>query len=235
MCAVVVLAEDDPRQSEFVRRYLERDGHTVLLAATGPDAITAARAYQPELVILDVMMPGLDGLQVCEMLRRESDVAILMLTARSTEDDLLRGLELGADDYMTKPFSPRELAARVRTLLRRGARPVAPPDDPCLRVGALALDPGRYEVRVDERLVECTSAEFRLLEAFVSNPGLVLTRWQLLQLMNSDPAMTERTIDFHVKNLRRKIEPDPRRPRRLVTVYGMGYKLVDDTRHDRAP
>jgi len=232
MPSVVVLAEDDERQSEFVRRYLERDEHTVRLARTGPDAVAAVRRHHPDLLILDVMMPGLDGLQVCELLRRESDLAILMLTARSTEEDLLAGLECGADDYLTKPFSPRELAARVRALLRRGAHPAAAPPDPCLRAGDVVLDPGRHELWVRGRPVECTPAEFRLLEAFATNPGQALTRWQLLQLMNGfDTEMTERTIDFHVKNLRRKVEVQPRRPRCLVTVYGVGYKLTADPGH----
>lgn len=228
MCANVVLAEDDSLQSEFVRRYLERENHSVAVVANGHDAIAHVRAHAPDLLILDVMMPGLDGLEVCRILRRESEVAILMLTARSTEDDLLLGLDLGADDYMTKPFSPRELMARVRTLLRRKGGPAIEDPDERLCVGSLTVDSRRHEVTLDGEPVECTPAEFRLLEAFASNPGQVLTRAQLLQQMHGfDQYMTERTVDFHVKNLRRKLEPQPKRPVRLVTVYGIGYKLTD--------
>jgi DNA-binding response OmpR family regulator len=169
------------------------------------------------------MMPKLDGLEVCRALRRESDVLVLMLTARSTEDDLLKGLELGADDYLTKPYSPRELTARVRTLLRR-----RPPEDDVLRVGDLVLDRGRRQVRIGDRSVDCTPGEFDLLRALAIRPGLVLSRQQLLDHTTGvERGATERTIDVHVRNLRKKIEADPGRPVRLLTVFGVGYKLGD--------
>jgi len=236
MCANVLIAEDDPLQSGFVRRYLEHEDHTVAIVTTGHDAIAHVRAHAPDLLILDVMMPGLDGLEVCRILRRESNLTILMLTARSTEDDLLMGFDLGADDYMTKPFSPRELMARVRTLLRRNGSSTVADADERLHVGPLTIDPLRHEVTLDGVPVECTAAEFRLLDVFASNAGQVLTRAQLLGRMHGlDQFMTERTIDFHVKNLRKKLEPQPRRPVRLVTVYGVGYKLTDAPGATRAP
>lgn len=185
--------------------------------------------------MLDVMMPRVDGLDVCRILRKESDMPVLMLTARSTEDDLLLGLDLGADDYMTKPFSPRELVARVRTLLRRTKTTSASPPDPRLRVGAVTVDPVRHTVTSDGNPIECTAGEFRLLEAFAREPERVFSRAQLLeQLHGFDRYMTERTIDVHVLNLRKKLEPRPRKPERLVTVYGVGYKLVGNAGSDDA-
>ncbi|GIF70335.1 DNA-binding response regulator [Asanoa ishikariensis] len=225
MRAHVVVAEDDEKQAELARRYLERDGHTVVVVPDGRAALEQIRRHPPALVVLDVMMPGVDGLDVCRILRQESDVPVLMLTARSTEDDLLLGLDLGADDYMTKPYSPRELVARVRTLLRRGQRTAA---DPVHRVGGLGVDPVRHEVTCDGRTVDCTPGEFALLEAMAAQPGRVFTRDQLLtRLHGFDRYITNRTVDVHVMNLRKKIEPNPRKPSRLVTVYGVGYKLVD--------
>jgi DNA-binding response OmpR family regulator len=229
MCANVLVAEDDAKQVELLRRYLQREGHTVLVVHDGRAAIDEARAHRPDLVLLDVMMPGVDGLEVCRVLRAESEVAVMMLTARSTEDDLLLGLDLGADDYVTKPYSPRELMARVRTLLRRAQRGCG---EQVYRVGGITVDPERHTVLADGREVECTPAEFRILEALAARPARVFTRAQLLEhLYGFDRFITERTVDVHVKNLRKKIEPQPRRPVRLRTVYGVGYKLVDD----RAP
>jgi DNA-binding response OmpR family regulator len=226
MCAYVLVAEDDPKQAELARRYLEHEGHAVLVVADGRAALDEIRSNPPDLMVLDLMMPRVDGLDVCRILRRESDLPVLMLTARSTEDDLLLGLDLGADDYMTKPYSPRELAARVRTLLRR-TRPAAA-EDHVLRVGALQVDPVRHEVSVDGRPVTCTPGEFHLLEALAAEPGRVFSRDQLLRHLHGfDSYLTARTVDVHVMNLRRKIEPDPRNPVRLVTVYGIGYKLND--------
>ncbi|TDD90451.1 response regulator transcription factor [Actinomadura darangshiensis] len=227
MCANVLVAEDDTKQAELLRRYLQREGHSVVVVHDGRAAIDEARACRPDLVLLDVMMPGVDGLDVCRGLRAESDVPVLMLTARSTEDDLLLGLDLGADDYVTKPYSPRELMARVRTLLRRAGN-----GERVYRVGGITVDPERHTVLADGREVECTPAEFRILEALAARPERVLTRAQLLEHLHGfDRFITERTVDVHVKNLRKKIEPQPRRPVRLCTVYGVGYKLVGD----RAP
>jgi len=225
MCAHIVLAEDDEKQAEIVRRYLEHERHSVVVVHDGRAAIDEVRGTRPDLLVLDVMMPKVDGLDVCRILRAESDVLVLMLTARSTEDDLLLGLDLGADDYLTKPFSPRELMARVRTLLRRAR--VAAPEDSALRVGPLVVDPLRHEVTREGVAVECTPGEFRLLEALAAQPERVFTREQLLEHMHGfDRYITGRTIDVHVMNLRKKIEPDPRKPAHLVTVYGVGYKLT---------
>ncbi|GGK85531.1 DNA-binding response regulator [Sphaerisporangium melleum] len=224
-----MVAEDDVKQAELVRRYLEHEGHQVVAVHDGRAALDTVRRRSPDLLVLDVMMPKVDGLDVCRILRAESDVPVLMLTARSTEDDLLLGLDLGADDYVTKPYSPRELMARVRTLLRR-ARPAAggaSAADAVLRAGAVTVDPARHEVRVDGRPVECTPGEFQVLELLASQPERVFTREQILgHLHGFDRYITSRTVDVHVMNLRRKIEPDPRRPARLVTVYGVGYKLT---------
>jgi DNA-binding response OmpR family regulator len=226
----VLVAEDNAMQAEVIRRYLEQDGHTTTVVRDGRAALEAIRRERPDLVVLDVMMPHTDGLEVCRVLRRESDVPVLMLTARSTEDDLLVGLETGADDYLTKPYSPRELVARVRTLLRRAGRP-APAEERAaersvLRAGGLAVDVERREVRVDGRAVECTPGEFEILAAMVARPGSVFTRQQLLVRTSViDRATTERTVDVHVRNLRKKIEADPARPEYLRTVFGVGYKI----------
>ncbi|ONI81027.1 DNA-binding response regulator [Actinosynnema sp. ALI-1.44] len=227
MCAHVVLAEDDHKQAELVRRYLEREHHTVTVVHDGRCALDEVREQRPDLLVLDVMLPGVDGLDVCRILRRESDVPVLMLTARSTEDDLLLGLDLGADDYVTKPFSPRELMARVRTLLRRTA-PKRAEEDRVLRVGALVVDPDRHELVSDGAVIPCTPGEFRLMATLAAQPERVFTRAQLLEHLHGfDKFITTRTIDVHVMNLRKKIEPNPRRPTRLMTVYGVGYKLTD--------
>ncbi|MEU0564027.1 response regulator transcription factor [Nonomuraea sp. NPDC005983] len=226
MCAYVLVAEDDPKQAELLRRYLEREGHEVLVVHDGRSAIDEARRVDPDLVVLDVMMPKVDGLDVCRVLRAESDLPILMLTARSTEDDLLLGLDLGADDYVAKPYSPRELMARVRTLLRRTGKS-QDADRQLFQAGDLVVDPVRHTVTAADRLVECTLAEFRIIETLAAEPERVFTRKQLLERIHGfDRFITERTVDVHVMNLRKKIEPDPRRPVRLLTVYGVGYKLT---------
>ncbi|MEV2252179.1 response regulator transcription factor [Streptomyces sp. NPDC050147] len=241
MCAFVLVAEDDEKQAELVRRYLEREGHTVAVVHDGRAAIDEVRRRPPDLLVLDVMMPRVDGLGVTRVLRGGSwngvgavgGIPILMLTARSTEDDLLLGLDLGADDYLTKPYSPRELMARVRTLLRRSQgthHPVVEGGEAAprvLRVGGLTVDPVRHEVTVDGRLVECTPGEFELLAALAAEPERAFTRPQLLdRIHGSSGYISVRTVDVHVLNLRKKIEVDPRRPRHLVTVFGVGYKLT---------
>jgi DNA-binding response OmpR family regulator len=230
MCAHIVLAEDDEKQAELIRRYLERERHTVVVVGDGRAAIDTVRERQPDLVVLDVMMPIVDGLDVIRVLRGESAVLVLMLTARSTEDDLLLGLDLGADDYMTKPFSPRELVARVRALLRR-AHQRAEEDNRLLRIGALTVDTVRHLVISDGERIDCTPGEFRLLETLAAQPDRVFTRQQLLERLHGfDRYITDRTIDVHVMNLRKKIEPNPHRPARLLTVYGIGYKLTGEER-----
>ncbi|MEU4160076.1 response regulator transcription factor [Actinoplanes sp. NPDC026670] len=226
--AKILVADDDARHAEGIRRYLVADGHDTTVVHDGRAALDTARRDRPDLLVLDVMMPGLDGLTVCRTLRDESDVLVLMLTARSTENDMLLGLELGADDYLTKPVSPRELVARVRTLLRRASRGGPEAEARRIRrIGRVGIDPVGHRVTVDGEPVDCTRGEFAILAALSEQPGRVLTRAQLLHHTRGiDRSSTERTIDVYVVNLRRKIETDPRRPRLLLTVHGVGYKMA---------
>ena len=225
--ARILVAEDDQKQAQRLRLYLEREGHSVVVAHDGRSALDQARQKRPDLVILDVMMPRVDGFDVCRVLRAESSVPIIMVTARSGEDDLLLGLDLGADDYIAKPYSPRELVARVRTVLRRGGAPAGVESGP-YRVGAIEVDPTRHEVRVAGRPVDCTAAEVKVLACLLAEPGRVFTRQQLLdRAFGFDHYALERTVDAHIKNLRRKLEPDPARPTHLLTVYGVGYKFAE--------
>ncbi|AXG78235.1 response regulator transcription factor [Streptomyces paludis] len=234
MNATVLIAEDDKRQAEVLRLYLRHEGYEALLAHDGRSAVDAVRRLRPDLLVLDVMMPGIDGLDVCRILRQETTMPILMLTARTAEEDLLLGLDLGADDYMSKPYSPRELMARIRTLLRRVERATPSRADSVLRVGPIAVDTVRHEVRVDGRPIACTAGEFTVLATMAAEPGRVFTRQQLLERTRGwDTMPTTRTIDMHVMNLRKKIERSPRTPVHLVTVHGVGYKLTDGGR--RAP
>jgi DNA-binding response OmpR family regulator len=229
--ARILVAEDDRKQADLIWRYLEREGYSVAVVHDGRAAIEAARQRRPDLLVLDVMMPRVDGLDVCRVLRAESDVPIIMLTARSTEDDMLLGLDLGADDYLTKPYSPRELVARVRTVLRRtrktGASTTA--TDGPHRVGDLEVDLVRHEVRLNGATVETTPAEFRILAALIGEPGRAFSRAQLLtEAFGFDHYALDRTVDVHVMNLRRKIEQKANEPRYLITVYGVGYKMAED-------
>ena len=229
MPARILVAEDDRKQAELIRRYLEREGHLTVVVHDGRAAIDEARRRSPDLLVLDVMMPKVDGLDVCRVLRADSagggDVPIIMLTARSTEDDLLLGLDLGADDYLTKPYNPRELVARVRTVLRRTR---SRSEGEVYRVGGLEIDPVRHEVRLDDELVEVTPAEFKILACLAASPGRAFSRQQLLEhAFGFDHYVFDRTIDVHVMNLRKKIEPAPASPAYLKTVYGVGYKLAD--------
>ncbi|MGC4112932.1 MAG: response regulator transcription factor [Nocardioides sp.] len=226
MGARILVADDDPKLASLVRTYLERAGHSVAVVHDGRAALAECRRRLPDLTILDVMMPLLDGHDVCHVLRSETDAPIIFLTARTTEDDVVSGLALGADDYVTKPFSPRELVARVEAVLRRSG----PAEEPAeLRAGSLVLDEARHSVALAGRPVDCTPAEFRILRELVARPLHVLTRTRLLEAaFGFDHDALERTIDAHVMNLRRKLEPDPTHPRHLVTVYGVGYKYVPD-------
>jgi DNA-binding response OmpR family regulator len=226
----VLVVDDDRKTVDLIRLYLEREGYRVRVAYDGGQALAAVRDLPPELVVLDLMLPRVDGLDVCQAVRRESDVPIVMLTARSTEEDKLAGLELGADDYLTKPFSPRELVARVKAVLRRTARQPAEPDEAdeaVQRVGGLELDRRSRQVRVEGRPVELTRREFDLLGVLARTPGRAFSRFELLErAFGVDYDGLERTVDVHMSSLRRKIEPDPARPRYVLTVYGVGYKLV---------
>jgi DNA-binding response OmpR family regulator len=218
----ILIVEDEPKTCASVDMYLRHGGFRTELARTGPDGIALARTSRPDLIVLDVMLPGLDGLAVCRTLRAESQVPIILLTARSTEDDKLRGLELGADDYVTKPFSPRELVARVRVVLRR----FDPPEDRLVS-GDLVLDPAARDVIVRGDHAALTAAEYRLVEVLMRAPGRVFTRDELMQrALGESYDGFDRTIDVHIKNLRKKLEVDRGNPRRIVTVFGLGYKFV---------
>jgi len=219
-----ILVVDDERQIvDIVRAYLERDGYRVLTAYDGRQALDLAGRERPALLILDLMLPEMSGWDVMRALRRVSDAPVIMLTARDDPTDKVVGLELGADDYVVKPFDPKELLARVRAVLRR-LRPPEPRG--ILTVADLTVDPGRHEVRVGERRIELTPTEFAILQVMARHPGMVYTRLQLLEAVQGDAYQGyERAIDSHVKNLRQKLEPDPRRPRYILTVHGVGYRL----------
>jgi len=220
----VLVVDDDVKTVELVKLYLDRDGYRVLSAYDGVEALRLARESHPDLIVLDLMLPGIDGLELCSILRDESDVPIIMLTAKTTDQDKLTGLNLGADDYVTKPFSPRELAARVRVILRRlpGERG---PDE--LKHGELTVNFLRHEASLAGRPLNLTMVEFKLLGVLAREPGRVFTRAQLIEkALGYDFEGFDRTIDVHILNLRRKLEPDPNHPRYIKTVYGAGYKLV---------
>jgi len=223
----ILVVDDEPKIVQLARDYLEHAGFAVIVATDGPTALHAVRSSKPDLIVLDLGLPQLDGLDVTRSLRRDSDVPIIMLTARSEESDKLIGLELGADDYLTKPFSPKELVARVRTVLRRTDRSISP--DEIIRVADLTLDVPRLRLTVGERSIELTTTEFQLLTTLARQPGRIFTRGQLLDAVHGIAFESyERAIDAHIKNIRRKIEPNPREPRYVLTVYGMGYKFADE-------
>jgi DNA-binding response OmpR family regulator len=227
MNRTILIVDDEPRIVDLARDYLEHAGFSVVVARDGEAALETARRDRPDLVVLDLGLPGLDGLDVTRELRREGSVPIVMLTARDDELDKLLGLELGADDYLTKPFSPRELVARVKAVLRRADRPVGAGD--LIRVGDLTLDVPRMRTEVAGTTVDLTPTEFTLLATLARQPGRIFTRSQLLDALHGVAFESyERAIDSHVKNLRRKLEPDPRQPRYVLTVYGVGYRLADD-------
>jgi DNA-binding response OmpR family regulator len=224
----ILVVDDEPKIVQLVQDYLERAGFGVLIASEGKTALSLARTEKPDMVILDLGLPGMDGLDVTRTLRRDSNVPILMLTARSEETDKLVGLELGADDYITKPFSPKELVARVRVVFRR-IETYSEASVEMIRAGELTLDVPRMRVTATGRPIEeLTPTEFELLAAMARHPGRVFTRAQLLNVVHGIAFESyERAIDAHIKNIRHKIEPVPAEPRYILTVYGVGYKFAD--------
>ena len=221
----ILVVDDEPKIVRLVADYLTDAGFAVTTARSGDEALMRARTESPDLVVLDLGLPGLDGLDVTRALRRSGELPIIMLTARDDETDRIIGLELGADDYVTKPFSPRELVARVRAVLRRHA---GSGESEVLRSGDLVLDVPRMRTTRGDVGVDLTATEFSLLAAMARQPGRVFTRSQLLDAIHGEAfAAYERAIDAHVKNIRRKLEPEPHSPRYLLTVHGVGYRLAD--------
>ena len=225
----ILVVDDEPKIVQLARDYIERAGFAVLTAGDGPSALAVVRAEKPDLIVLDLGLPGMDGLDVARAVRKDSNVPIIMLTARGEETDKLVGLELGADDYITKPFSPKELVARVRAILRRFA--TASAGQEIIHVADLTLDIPRMQVSVGDHPVQVTPTEFQLLAMLAREPGRIFTRGQLLDAIRGVAFESyERAIDAHIKNLRHKIEPDPHAPRYILMVYGVGYKFADEPR-----
>jgi DNA-binding response OmpR family regulator len=222
----ILVVDDEPHILELVKYNLAQEGYEVLTAHDGAQAVARARDSQPDLIILDIMLPYVDGLEVCRQIRRDSAVPIIMLTAKGGELERVVGLEIGADDYVTKPFSPRELGARVRAILRRTTAEASPGQAGPLRGGGLILDPNTHEVTLDGRAVDLTAKEFELLRLLLSHPNRVFTRDFLLEhIWGYDYYGSTRTVDMHISRLREKIEDDPASPTYIVTVRGVGYKF----------
>jgi two-component system alkaline phosphatase synthesis response regulator PhoP len=227
MNEMILVVDDEPKIVKQARDYLEKGGFRVISAADGKTALAMARHERPDLVVLDLNLPGIDGLDVCRALRRESEVPIIMLTARVEETDRLIGLELGADDYVSKPFSPRELVARVRAVLRRVRGGVREPG--LIRAGELEIDLHGHRVTRAGEPIHLTRSEFNLLATLAQHPGQTFSRAQLLDRLHGVAYEGfDRSIDAHIKNLRRKLERDPAEPRYVLTVYGVGYRFTDE-------
>ncbi|WP_405142709.1 response regulator transcription factor [Sphaerisporangium sp. NBC_01403] len=232
----ILVVDDDPTVAEVVVKYLERDGHLVESVGDGAEALRRALANPPDLLVLDLMLPGMDGLQVCKKLRERWPVPVIMLTALGEEIDRVVGLETGADDYVTKPFSPRELALRVQSVLRRARGALVTSGTGVLRDGDLLVDVGAHEVRLGEHEITLTAREFDLLAYLMRNPRQAFSRAALLNQVWGWSFGDTSTVTVHVRRLREKIEPDPTAPRRIVTVWGVGYRyepVEDDTGGER--
>jgi two-component system, OmpR family, alkaline phosphatase synthesis response regulator PhoP len=226
--ATILIVDDETNLVELVRSYLAQEGYSVLMAYDGPSGLELARGGRPDLVVLDVMLPGLDGVEVCRRLRTFSDAYVLMLTARAEEIDKIVGLSVGADDYLTKPFSPRELVARVKALLRRPRTGALSGSDapPVRRFADLVLDEGSHEVTHHGTALPLTAREFQLLATIAAHPRRVFTRAQLLERVWGDDYYDDHVVDVHMANLRKKLEDDPTHPRYLETVRGVGYRFI---------
>lgn len=228
MSQKILVVDDELDIVKVVRAYLERGGFRVITASDGQQALAAFRHEKPDLIVLDLNLPRMDGLDVCRAIRRESDTPIIMLTARVEEADKLIGLEIGADDYIVKPFSPREVVARVRTVLRRSSGAAA--DQPAsISIGDLVIDPVKHEVQLAGRSIDLTPMEFTLLQTLAARPGRAFSRMDLLEAAQGESYEGyERSIDVHIKNLRQKLGDEPRNPKYILTVYGIGYKFNED-------
>ncbi len=224
MPQLILVVDDEPKVARLARDYLEKNGFRVITAADGQSALTIARREKPDLVVLDLMLPQIDGREVCRILRRESDVPIIMLTALSEEIDQVTGLEIGADDYITKPFSVRALVARVRALLRRTHGEVKAPS--IVRIGGLEIDSEKYAVTFNGKPIKLTPNEFKLLLLLASHPGQTLTREQLLDDLHGVASSMDRSVDSHIKNLRKKLETASGKSM-IETIYGIGYRFIE--------
>ena len=224
----VLLVDDDPKIAKLLRSYFEKEDFSVLTALDGTTALQLYRDKKPDILVLDLMLPGVSGLNVCRQIRKESETPILMLTARDEETDRLIGLELGADDYVSKPFSPREVVARAKAILRRSRK--TPEKTEPFKIGKFIVDTAGYTVSAEGSPVDLTPTEYRIFELLATHPGQVFTRFQLVeQIQGVAFEGYERTIDAHVKNLRRKIDDNPKDPRIIQTAYGVGYKFAGDS------
>lgn len=222
----ILVVDDEKKIVDIVRAYLEREGYQVMAAYEGKSALDMARKQSPDLIVLDLMLPEISGWDICRTLRKESEVPIIMLTARDETTDKIVGLELGADDYVTKPFDPKELVSRVKAVLRRAESKMVPKGR--LNVADLSIDVEKRLVRRGDEAIGLTPIEFELLRVLAENPGRVYSRMQLLDRVQGEAYEGyDRTIDTHIKNLRKKVEPDPDNPRYIITVYGVGYKLEE--------
>ncbi len=223
----ILIVEDDPNTNTLIKTYLEREGFTTLIATDGAKALQLARQQNPGFIILDIMLPKVDGWEVCRQLRTFSNVPVLMLTAREEEIDRVTGLSIGADDYMVKPFSPRELVARIKAILRR-SRPLIPEKEHKLRCGALELDPEKHRVSLEGHPIHLTTAEYKLLKTLMQAPGRVFSRDELLDAFyQHGEIVIDRVIDVHIGKLRQKIETEPAHPRFILTMRGFGYCFTD--------
>lgn len=228
MPKTILVVDDNPKIVEVLQAYLTAEGLDVVTASDGPSAVEAVATRVPDLAILDIMLPGIDGIELTRRFQREHDLPVILVTARTDEVDRLIGLEVGADDYISKPFSPREVVARVKAVLRRIDRDRGPHDQETLHVGDLVVDTGRRSVTVGGQPVDLTRTEFDLLVAMAAHPGRVYSRMHLMEAAQGDAFEGyERTIDAHVKNVRRKLGDDPKHPRYIQTVFGVGYKLEE--------
>jgi len=223
----VLIVDDDVKLTKLLKAYFDKEGFVTYLAHDGSYVVQTVNEKKPDMIILDLMLPGMDGWEICRKLRKDNDVPIMMLTARDEETDRLIGLELGADDYVTKPFSPREVVARTKAILRRTQKIVARPEP--IKVGDLTIDFERHQAKKGTAALELTPTEFRILELLTTSANRVFTRLQLVERVQGYAFDGyERTIDAHIKNLRRKIEDNPKEPRYIQTVYGVGYRFAGD-------